>query len=116
MSHDWNMESGSMGRFVYVGTFGPTVRMVVKCTKVRGQDIVKRNKVTSFDGGRMGTLKVRIEVFVGNSLLFRRTCILLTAVTPSEDTFSQFLITHFNPLFTHDALGQHKFDPIHLST
>ena len=21
----------------------------------------------------------------------------------------------FNPLFTHDALGQHKFDPIHLS-
>ena len=30
MSRDWNVESGSMGRFYYqlaVGTFGPKVRM-----------------------------------------------------------------------------------------
>ena len=37
----------------------------------------------------MGTSKVRIKVFVGNSSLFRRTFILLTDVTPCEDTFSQ---------------------------
>ena len=44
MSRDWNVESGSMGRFYYqlaVGTFGPKVRMGVKCTKVRGQDKYK---------------------------------------------------------------------------
>ena len=28
----------------------------------------------------------------------------------------QGMLLLFNPLFTHDALGQHKFDPIHLST
>ena len=37
----------------------------------------------------MGTSKVRIKVFVGNSSLFRRTFILLTDVTPCEDRFSQ---------------------------
>ena len=36
----------------------------------------------------MGTSKVRIKVFVGNSSLFRRTFILLTDVTPCEDRFS----------------------------
>ena len=42
------------------------------------------------DGGRMGTSKVRIKVFVGNSSLLRRTFILLTDVhvTPCEDRFS----------------------------
>ena len=45
MLRDWNMESGSMGRFYYqlaVGTIGPKVRMGERCTKARGQDIVKR--------------------------------------------------------------------------
>ena len=37
----------------------------------------------------MGTSKVRIKVFGGNSSLFRRTFILLTDVTHCEDTFSQ---------------------------
>ena len=52
MSRDWNVESGTMGRFYYqlsVGTFGPKVRMggggggEEECTKVRGQNTVKRN-------------------------------------------------------------------------
>ena len=43
----------------------------------------------------MGTSKVRIKVFVGNSSLFRRTFILLTDVTPCEDRFS-----HISPSLT----------------
>ena len=60
------------------------------------------------DGGRMGTSKVMIKVFVGNSSLFRRTFILLTVI-PCEDKFSQIsssltpssslhLMTHFDEL------------------
>ena len=37
----------------------------------------------------MGTSKVRIKLFVGNSSLFRRTFILLTDVIPCEDKCSQ---------------------------
>ena len=36
----------------------------------------------------MGTSKVGIKVFVGNSSLFRRTFILLTGVIPCEGRFS----------------------------
>ena len=40
-------------------------------------------------------------------------CLLLATYSESSLTREN---NRFNPLFTHDALGQHKFDPIHLST